>query len=120
MLKESVCSNTTFFTYGQKAGQHAEPKPGALGNFCLACPQIGINVPNDWTNDPNPWVFKRVFTADGNFKADYVRQKAPADDIWLYDGLRMTARRTEYASFIETAEERKKVSILHGPDLGLG
>ena len=106
--------------YGQKAGQHAEPEPGALGNFCPACPQIGINVPDDWTNDPNPWVFRRVFTADGNFKADHVRQKAPADDIWLYDGLGMTARRTEYASFIETAEERKTVSILHGPDPGSG
>ena len=87
--------------YGQKAGQHAQPKLGGLGNFCPACPQIGINVPDDWGTNPNPWLFRRVFTVDGNFKADHVRQKAPADDIWLYNGLGMTAQRKEYASFID-------------------
>ena len=56
-----------------------------LGNFCPACPQIGINVPEGWADDPDQWVFRRVFTADGNFKADHIRQKITADDLWLYD-----------------------------------
>jgi hypothetical protein len=27
--------------------------PGALANFCPACPQPGINLPDDWENDTN-------------------------------------------------------------------
>ena len=96
--------------YAQQAGQHSDAQPGGLGNFCPACPQIGVNVPDGWTDDPDQWVFRRVLTADGNFKADHVRQKAPADDIWLYDGLGMTMRRPEYSVFLESAQERKTVS----------
>lgn len=99
--------------YGQKTGQHSEPEPGGLANFCPACPQIGINVADTWSDDPNRWVFRRVMTADGNFKADHVRQKTPADDIWLYDGLGMTARRREYSSFLEHAAERKTVGNIY-------
>ena len=96
--------------YGQQSGNQGKPNAGGLGNFCPACPQIGINVPDDWASDPDQWVFRRVLTADGNFKADYVRQKITADDLWLYDGLRMTARRKEYKTFLESAAERKTVS----------
>ena len=98
--------------YGQRTGQQSQPEPGGLGNFCPACPQIGVNVPDGWTDDPERWVYRRVLTADGNFKADHVRQKGTADDLWLYDGLGMTARRTEYKRFLESAAERKTVSVV--------
>ena len=97
--------------YAQQAGQEINPKPGELGNFCPACPQVGVNLPESWKDDPNRWVFRRVITADGNFKADHVRQKSPADDIWLSDGLGMTARNSEYQTFLKTAQERKTVSV---------
>ena len=35
--------------YGHKA--ESEVSPGALAIFCPACPQPGINLPNDWEKD---------------------------------------------------------------------
>ena len=96
--------------FAQQVGQPLTPKPGELGNFCPACPQVGVNIPDTWKDDPNRWVFRRVLTADGNFKADHVRQKSPADDIWLSDGLGMTTRNSDYKEFLKTAVERQTVS----------
>jgi len=97
--------------YAQRVGQPITPTPGELGNFCPACPQIGINVAANWLTDPNRWVYRRIITADGNFKADHVRQNSPADDVWLSDGLGMTTRKSEYNSFLETAWDRATVSL---------
>jgi hypothetical protein len=96
--------------YGQRRGDPINPLPGELSPFCTTCPQPGINLPKDWMEDQNRWVFRRVSTADGNFKADHVRQKNAADDMWLLDGSGMTARRSEYAAFLETARELRTVS----------
>jgi hypothetical protein len=97
--------------YAQKVGQPITPKQGELGNFCPACPQVGINLPGDWKEDPNRWVYRRVVTADGNFKADHVRNKSAADDIWLSDGLGMTTQNAAYEAFLQTAFERSTVSL---------
>lgn len=96
--------------YGLKRGQPINPQPGELGNFCPACPQSGINIANNWREDPNAWAFRRVLTADGNFKADHVRQKKQANDMWLANGSGMTARRSEYNEFLASAQERSTVS----------
>jgi hypothetical protein len=97
--------------YAQRVGQPITPKPGELGNFCPACPQVGINLPDNWKDDTNRWVFRRVVTADGNFKADHVRQTSAADDVWLSDGLGMTTRNSDYNTFLQTAWERTTVSV---------
>jgi hypothetical protein len=41
--------------------------------------------------------------ADGNFKADHVRQKNPGNDIWLSEGGGMMARRDIYEEFLKNA-----------------
>src|SRR6266542_1407113 len=87
------------------------PDAGELGIFCPACPQVGINIPVNWKADQNRWVYRRVVTADGNFKADHVRQKAAADDVWLSDGLGMTTRNFDYNTFLESAWDRSTVSV---------
>jgi len=97
--------------YGQRVGQPITPEPGELGNFCPACPQVGINLPDNWKEDPNRWVFRRVITADGNFKADHVRQKSTTEDVWLSDGVGMTTKNSDYKSFLKTASERNTVSV---------
>jgi hypothetical protein len=85
--------------------------PGEFANFCPACPQPRINLPPDYKQDPNKWVYRRFFVADGNFKADHVRQKY-VSDIWLSEGAGMFAKRSEYQDFLRNAQERLTVSSL--------
>jgi hypothetical protein len=82
---------------------------GVLANFCPACPQVGVNIPKDWALDPQRWVYQRSFVADGNFKADHVRQKKN-DDVWLSEGGGMMSVRSEYDEFLLKAKERSTVS----------
>jgi len=57
------------------------------------------------------WVYKRIFVADGNFKADHVRHKKPADDVWLSPGGGMIPEKQEYMTFLRDAIERLTVSF---------
>jgi hypothetical protein len=98
--------------FAQKPDQPINPNPGQLANYCPACPQVGINIAPNWLQDQNRWVYRRVFTADGNFKANHVRQRGPGDDIWLYDGWGMTTRRPEYKLFLKAALEFDTVSVI--------
>lgn len=49
--------------------------------------------------------------ADGNFKADHVRQKKAANDLWLSEGGGMMTKRAEYDHFLENAHDRSTVRI---------
>ena len=48
--------------------------------------------------------------ADGNFKADHVRQKNEDGDVWLSEGSGMIPKRDEYLTFLASAIERLTVS----------
>jgi hypothetical protein len=52
------------------------PEPESLALFCLACPQVGINNGMIFR-----FVFKCIFVADGNFKANHVQQKNSNTDV---------------------------------------
>lgn len=56
------------------------------------------------------WIYQRSFVADGNFKADHVRQTNSGNDIWLSEGGGMTSKRKEYEEFLRTAINRLTVS----------
>ncbi|KAF8816865.1 hypothetical protein BYT27DRAFT_7076211, partial [Phlegmacium glaucopus] len=101
----------------------SDVKDGELVSFCPACPQPGINLPDDWKDDParqvnwqlyseisanarKRWAYKRIFVANGNFKADHVRQKTPAGDVWLSAGGGMMPKTQEYMLFLQSAIER--------------
>jgi hypothetical protein len=58
---------------------------------------------------PCRWVYRRSFVADGNFKADHVRQKDTGVDIWLSEGGGMIPNRSDYQEFIRSARERRTV-----------
>jgi len=58
-------------------------------------------------------VYKRILVADGNFKADHIRQKNEVDDVWLSEGSGMIPKREEYFTFLATAIERQTVSIIY-------
>lgn len=57
------------------------------------------------------WVYKRIFVADGNFKADHVRHKKPAADVWLSPGGGMIPEVQEYMTFLRDAIERLTVCL---------
>ena len=38
---------------GNTGGNAIDVFPGQLSNYCPACPQLSINVPEDWKDDPN-------------------------------------------------------------------
>jgi hypothetical protein len=42
--------------YGHNQKDPLSPEPGSLAPFCLACPQVGINIPENWKDDVNWWV----------------------------------------------------------------
>ena len=50
-------------------------------------------------------MYKRILVADGNFKADHIRQKNEVDDVWLSEGSGMIPKREEYFSFLAKAIE---------------
>ena len=63
---------------------------------------------------PGRWVYRRTLMADGNFKADHIRQSTGDKDIWLSAGSSMLPHRGEYGDFLQRAENIKTVSIGHG------
>lgn len=87
-----------------------EVKGGELAIYCPACPQPGINLPDGWKEDINKFLYRRVFVADGNFKADHVRQERTKVDHWLSEGGGMDPKFEDYDEFLATAKERPTVS----------
>jgi hypothetical protein len=58
-------------------------------------------------------VYQRSFVADGNFKADHVRQRIQDNDIWLSEGGGMMSLRCDYEEFLKTAKEQPTVHTLN-------
>jgi hypothetical protein len=97
--------------FGHKAGDVQEPAAGELANFCPACPQPEINLPEKWEDDSQRWVYRRFFVADGNFKADHVRQQGKTGDVWLSPGGGMMSKDAEYKDFLKTAFDMATVRV---------
>jgi hypothetical protein len=120
--------------YGGSNSKSSDVTAGQLSVFCPACPQPSINIPENWKDDParqgfnnngniiankcRRWVYKRMFVADGNFKADHVRLKHADRDVWLSEGGGMIPKRDEYQAFLKTAIERLTVSLLFIVSIG--
>lgn len=85
------------------------PLTGEMATFCPACPQPGINLPEDWQSDPNRVVFTRSLVFDGNFSQSHLKQKRPDDDVWLTAGEGMMTERTRYEKHLQVAIEVKEV-----------
>ncbi|KAI6140527.1 hypothetical protein BKA82DRAFT_4363373 [Pisolithus tinctorius] len=60
--------------------QSPDPQAGELVLFCPACPQPGINVPDQ------DIALSETFVMDGNFKAEHMLPKNAAEEVWLMDG----------------------------------
>ncbi|KIN95845.1 hypothetical protein M404DRAFT_164813, partial [Pisolithus tinctorius Marx 270] len=75
------------------------PKKGELGLFCAACPQPGINV--DLAEDLDHWKYTRMLVMDGNFKAEHMHDRHPADQVWLMDGHGFMVTDPDYRTYLK-------------------
>ncbi|TEB23531.1 hypothetical protein FA13DRAFT_1567856, partial [Coprinellus micaceus] len=88
------------------------PGEGDLALFCPACPQPGINLPPDWSSDPEQWVYTRVNVMDGNFVCIHRMLKSQEGDmVWLKGkGEGYMTSKEPYDNYIDSTIEEKEVS----------
>ncbi|KAG6905394.1 hypothetical protein DXG01_002992 [Tephrocybe rancida] len=90
-----------------------EPELGELALFCLACPQHTINLPENWRDIVNQNILMRSVVADGNFKADHVRQLPPKTgkesilNIWLGKGGQFMTPLPPYLKYLKEKQNSK-------------
>jgi len=96
--------------YGHNGKDPLKADKGELANFCVACPQEGKNIADDWREHNNAWMYRMQLAADGNFKADHVKLHRPGVDVWLVDGGGISPNTAQYADFLRTAAEIPTVS----------
>jgi hypothetical protein len=112
------------FGYGHDAD--SSPPIGGLALFCPACPQPGINLPDNWRQDspscavsnsyltylidgPYRWLYRRNIVVDGNFSQEHMRMKRPEDDISLRDGLGYMVESGPYENHLDLSSETIQV-----------
>jgi hypothetical protein len=78
--------------------------------FCPACPQPGVNLPEEWVDDDNQWLYWRSFVTDGNFVAVHQVQPRTVDDVWIKDGESFMVARGPYQQHLTCTKELREVS----------
>ncbi|KAL4077923.1 hypothetical protein J3A83DRAFT_4356717 [Scleroderma citrinum] len=86
--------------------QAANPSSGDLVLFFPACPQPGVNILETKANlsqivcDCFSWKFSRSIVMDGNFKAEHMRPRNPAEEVWLMDGRGFMVGSRKYKEYL--------------------
>ncbi|KIK72258.1 hypothetical protein PAXRUDRAFT_95459, partial [Paxillus rubicundulus Ve08.2h10] len=65
---------------------HDGLKSGKQSLFCPACPQPGVNLPDDWEQVYPKWLVKLQYVVDGNSSVQHMKMKIPEDDTSLSHG----------------------------------
>ncbi|KIM70529.1 hypothetical protein SCLCIDRAFT_18643 [Scleroderma citrinum Foug A] len=91
-------------------GRSVEPGAGELVLFCPACPQPGVNVPLVEEVDLNHWKYSRIIAMDGNFKAEHMLLKRPADELWLMNGKGFMVTAEPYKTYLAQTANRVEKS----------
>ncbi|KAH9041917.1 hypothetical protein EDB83DRAFT_2228119 [Lactarius deliciosus] len=78
---------------------------GSLAIFCPACPQPGINLPNDWKTRYEPNELIRTFIMDGNFSAEHMRHRSGERDVALSAGMAFMANPELYKAHLQSGTE---------------
>ncbi|KAI0738383.1 hypothetical protein C8Q80DRAFT_1262908 [Daedaleopsis nitida] len=87
------------------AHHNNSPGPGDLALRCPACPHPGINIPDNWKDDPEQWKYSRAVVLDGNFSARHRPMKNPEEDVRLADGLAFTVGQVGFRTHLNTGKE---------------
>ncbi|EIW75517.1 hypothetical protein CONPUDRAFT_22788, partial [Coniophora puteana RWD-64-598 SS2] len=92
---------TTRYQHGHGYGlQEEETSVGSLAPFCVACPQPGKNLPEDWKDTGPKWLHYRHLVLDGNFKQQNLHMRRPENDVGFADGLAYTVNKENYESHL--------------------
>ena len=106
----------------------ASAQDGSIAVFCPACPQPGINLPQDWKRRYTKYVhivstpfssahafhrdeLVRTFIMDGNFSAEHMRYRTSGKDVALSPGLAFMANPTLYKAHLRSGAEMAQVSL---------
>ena len=85
------------------------PKAAEMSLFCPTCPQPGVNLEQDWKDDPREWLYWRTLVADGNFVAVHQVQLRSVNDVWIKDGESFMTETERYQEHIACTVERPEV-----------
>ncbi|KAJ3533219.1 hypothetical protein NMY22_g7428 [Coprinellus aureogranulatus] len=88
-----------------------KPEQGQLALFCAACPQPGINLPDNWTDDKKTWLYRRYLAADGNFVLDHLAKKSIPGRALICGSAYMTEP-SRYEKHVKITPEPKEVSFV--------
>jgi len=91
------------------ASQSPSSYDGFLGTFCAACPQPGVNIPENWQEDPYPKAYTRSFVMDGNFSAVHQQHVSSTNDVHLANGQLFMTETEVYHDYLSIAKEEWQV-----------
>ncbi|KAF8259676.1 hypothetical protein EI94DRAFT_1614829 [Lactarius quietus] len=80
-------------------------REGAMSVFCPACPQPGINLPDDWSMRYEPKQLIRTFIMDGNFSTEHMKHRSREKDIALSAGMGFMADPEPYKAHLWTGRQ---------------
>ena len=95
---------------------------GSMAIFCPACPQPGINLPDDWKERYTSYEFIQksrllllrneliqAFIMDGNFSAEHMKCRTKEADVPLYKGVAFMADPVSYNAHLHSGHEVPQV-----------
>ncbi|KAL4077937.1 hypothetical protein J3A83DRAFT_4356723 [Scleroderma citrinum] len=88
---------------GTSAMNYDNPSSEDLVLFCPPCPQPGVNILEtkahlfQWVKI---WKFSKSIVMDGNFKAEHMRPRNPAEEVWLMDGRGFMVGSRKYKEYL--------------------
>ncbi|KAF8834386.1 hypothetical protein BDN67DRAFT_1016560 [Paxillus ammoniavirescens] len=109
IVPHSMLTDTRNFS----ADSTVKVKDGDLAYFCPACPQPGVNLSKDQTEDlGGAWKYSRSFVMDGNFSAEHMKLKNN-NDFDLTGGSSYFTALPRYQAHLQIADNKQPKSTCH-------
>jgi hypothetical protein len=106
---------------------------GSMAVFCPACPQPGINLPDDWKTKYTLYVIIphlqvcypilaireqliQTFIMDGNFSAEHMKHWSGEQDVSLSAGMAFMANLDSYKAHLQSGKETTQVCLMYFSD----
>ncbi|KAF5341217.1 hypothetical protein D9611_005928 [Ephemerocybe angulata] len=81
------------------------PAEGELALFCPACPQVDVNIPDNWKTVGPQWLYNRYLVTDGNFVLNHAFKNRSDHPVYLTDGAAFMTERTAYGEHVKSSRE---------------